>query len=280
MSTKNNILSLTKLIRSWILKSTTAAGSGHPTSSLPATNLMIGLMLGGGFVLLSPLPVLALEGTTQNIIQWFAGIIVIIVLLIAFYQVIPTIIVLSHLTKLNKSPEAQRSDQQKEELSKLTKSKRQRIKIIIICVSIAIILFLANLFYVYVIYPPVNSCDKKAGWEATPCTNDHNSASLSIIQELKGNLPNEKMDILSWDTKNGRIYYAGWITPYGYDCVYSDVELVNATGVYYNSHGEKIAECLGMDQNDPEICSWLRYRKPSQADFTLNKCTNTNHYNK
>jgi transketolase len=49
MPTKNNLLSLTKLIRSWILKSTTAAGSGHPTSSLSATDLMAGLMFGGDF---------------------------------------------------------------------------------------------------------------------------------------------------------------------------------------------------------------------------------------
>jgi len=37
------------LVRYWILQSTTAAGSGHPTSSLSATELMVGLMFGGMF---------------------------------------------------------------------------------------------------------------------------------------------------------------------------------------------------------------------------------------
>jgi transketolase len=43
------IKQLCQLIRSWILKSTTVAGSGHPTSSLSATDLMAGLMFGGSF---------------------------------------------------------------------------------------------------------------------------------------------------------------------------------------------------------------------------------------
>ncbi len=37
------------LIRYWILKSTTQAGSGHPSSSLSAVELMAGLMFGGTF---------------------------------------------------------------------------------------------------------------------------------------------------------------------------------------------------------------------------------------
>lgn len=40
---------LSKLVRYWILTSTTKAGSGHPTSSLSATDLMVGLMFGGAF---------------------------------------------------------------------------------------------------------------------------------------------------------------------------------------------------------------------------------------
>lgn len=40
---------LAKLVRYYILISTTAAGSGHPTSSLSATDLMIVLMFGGFF---------------------------------------------------------------------------------------------------------------------------------------------------------------------------------------------------------------------------------------
>ena len=40
---------LAKLIRYYILKATTKAGSGHPTSSLSATELMSGLMFGGIF---------------------------------------------------------------------------------------------------------------------------------------------------------------------------------------------------------------------------------------
>jgi len=41
---------LVKLVRYFILKSTTAAGSGHPTSSLSAVELMVGLMFGGVFL--------------------------------------------------------------------------------------------------------------------------------------------------------------------------------------------------------------------------------------
>lgn len=227
-----------------------------------------------------PLEAWALEDTTPKIIQWSAGLIVLIVLFIAFYQVIPIIIFLIRLKKIQKIPEVQINDQKKSDLMKLTKSRKLRIKVTIICVSIAAVLFIANLVYVYFIFPPVNPCEKKAGWETTPCTGDHSSASSVIIGKLSNSLPSNKMDVLSWDTKNGRIYYAGWITPYGYDCVYSDVELVNADGIYYNSRGEKIAECGSMEENNPVICDWLDYRKPSQADFTLNKCTNTNHYNK
>lgn len=40
---------LTRLIRSWIIRTTTAAGSGHPTSSLSATDLMTCLLFGGTF---------------------------------------------------------------------------------------------------------------------------------------------------------------------------------------------------------------------------------------
>jgi len=40
---------LAKLIRYFILASTTEAGSGHPTSSLSATDLMTGLLFGGSF---------------------------------------------------------------------------------------------------------------------------------------------------------------------------------------------------------------------------------------
>jgi transketolase len=39
---------LAKLIRYWSLVSTTEAGSGHPSSSLSATDLMTGLLFGGG----------------------------------------------------------------------------------------------------------------------------------------------------------------------------------------------------------------------------------------
>ena len=40
---------LAKLVRYWSLVSTTEAGSGHPTSSLSAADLMIGLLFGGAF---------------------------------------------------------------------------------------------------------------------------------------------------------------------------------------------------------------------------------------
>ncbi len=46
---KNNLLEISKTIRHHILTMTTAAGSGHPTSSLSATDLMAGLMFGGFF---------------------------------------------------------------------------------------------------------------------------------------------------------------------------------------------------------------------------------------
>ena len=40
---------LARLIRYYILAATTQAGSGHPTSSLSATDLMTGLLFGGTF---------------------------------------------------------------------------------------------------------------------------------------------------------------------------------------------------------------------------------------
>lgn len=46
---KNNLQEISQTIRHHILTMTTAAGSGHPTSSLSATDLMAGLMFGGFF---------------------------------------------------------------------------------------------------------------------------------------------------------------------------------------------------------------------------------------
>ncbi len=46
---KNDLSELAKLVRYYILTSTTAAGSGHPTSSLSAADLMTVLMFGGNF---------------------------------------------------------------------------------------------------------------------------------------------------------------------------------------------------------------------------------------
>jgi transketolase len=45
----NTLEKLAKLIRYFILASTTEAGSGHPTSSLSATDLMTALLFGGLF---------------------------------------------------------------------------------------------------------------------------------------------------------------------------------------------------------------------------------------
>ncbi len=45
----NQLTELAKLIRVWILEMTTAAGSGHATSSLSAVELMVGLLFGGVF---------------------------------------------------------------------------------------------------------------------------------------------------------------------------------------------------------------------------------------
>lgn len=44
-----NLESVSQLVRHYILTSTTAAGSGHPTSSLSAVELMVGLMFSGIF---------------------------------------------------------------------------------------------------------------------------------------------------------------------------------------------------------------------------------------
>ena len=44
-----NLRRLATLVRYFILFSTTTAGSGHPTSSLSATELMVGLLFGGAF---------------------------------------------------------------------------------------------------------------------------------------------------------------------------------------------------------------------------------------
>jgi transketolase len=49
MTDIDRLLEITKTIRYLILKMTTTAGSGHPTSSLSATDLMCGLMFGGVF---------------------------------------------------------------------------------------------------------------------------------------------------------------------------------------------------------------------------------------
>jgi transketolase len=49
MIDKDHLLEITKTVRYLILKMTTRAGSGHPTSSLSATDLMCGLMFGGFF---------------------------------------------------------------------------------------------------------------------------------------------------------------------------------------------------------------------------------------
>lgn len=46
---KNNLEKLAKLVRYNILTSTTEAGTGHPTSSMSATEVMVGLMFGGFF---------------------------------------------------------------------------------------------------------------------------------------------------------------------------------------------------------------------------------------
>ncbi|MFA5052161.1 MAG: transketolase [Patescibacteria group bacterium] len=49
MKKKSDLKSLVTLLRYWILKSTTQAGSGHPSSSLSAVELMAGLLFGGTF---------------------------------------------------------------------------------------------------------------------------------------------------------------------------------------------------------------------------------------
>src|SRR3989344_4718075 len=45
----NSLRQLTQLVRYYILKSTTAAGSGHPSSSLSAAELTVGLLFSGVF---------------------------------------------------------------------------------------------------------------------------------------------------------------------------------------------------------------------------------------
>jgi transketolase len=49
MTQEQKIKELAKLIRYYILKATTQAGSGHPTSAMSATDLMAGLLFGGSF---------------------------------------------------------------------------------------------------------------------------------------------------------------------------------------------------------------------------------------
>src|SRR5690242_6602219 len=43
------LIELARLVRSWLIRMTTAAGSGHLTSSLSAVELTVGLMFGGAF---------------------------------------------------------------------------------------------------------------------------------------------------------------------------------------------------------------------------------------
>src|SRR4030065_1792826 len=49
MESKQDLEKLAKLVRYFILVSTTQAGSGHPTSSLSAADLLTGLLFGGVF---------------------------------------------------------------------------------------------------------------------------------------------------------------------------------------------------------------------------------------
>ena len=49
LSPEKKLKEIAKLVRYWIIQSTTEAGSGHPTSSLSATDLMVGLLFGGIF---------------------------------------------------------------------------------------------------------------------------------------------------------------------------------------------------------------------------------------
>lgn len=48
-SAEKKLKEIAKLVRYWIIQSTTEAGSGHPTSSLSATDLTTGLLFGGTF---------------------------------------------------------------------------------------------------------------------------------------------------------------------------------------------------------------------------------------
>src|SRR5512135_993423 len=49
MADNEKLRKLARLVRYYSLVSTTEAGSGHPTSSLSATDLMVALMFGGIF---------------------------------------------------------------------------------------------------------------------------------------------------------------------------------------------------------------------------------------
>jgi len=55
-ATKSRLENLAKVMRYYILASTTAAGSGHPSSSLSAADLMTGLLFGGTFRFDAPHP--------------------------------------------------------------------------------------------------------------------------------------------------------------------------------------------------------------------------------
>src|SRR3989338_11612319 len=44
---QERLTKIAKLVRYWILESTTEAGSGHPSSSLSAVELMVALFFGG-----------------------------------------------------------------------------------------------------------------------------------------------------------------------------------------------------------------------------------------
>ena len=52
MAERKIIEKLAKLVRYFILASTTEAGSGHPTSSLSAADLLTALLFGGFFKLM------------------------------------------------------------------------------------------------------------------------------------------------------------------------------------------------------------------------------------
>jgi MFS family permease len=225
-------------------------------------------------LLLIPLEALALEDTSRQLIQWIMGLVFFIFLLIAIFQLIPFLIYHLRAKKTERIPEVQRTDEQISQFVLSARKAKLRLKIMIIFIGAA-----AGLFVIYFILffqsgsVVVNPCRENLGWENTPCTENHETASTKVVEAINTGLFRSSMNILSWDTNQGRIYWVGMVSPGDlYECVSFHTVTDGTFGTYYNAQGMTIASCTSGYNKNPKICSWLNNLKLSEADYSDPEC--------